>query len=141
MPYLHWETDEAREKMRLVINDVLEPNTYTLKGRKISDLKLSTFGQTLVCYLTSQARKQHALSADAYENLLRKHVLGDRPVHVRRTLDQSYYWTLKGTQIRDRDQVVYRATNEPTSNPRYPRVVMVDQLWLWVLDGGKIPRC
>jgi hypothetical protein len=52
-------------------------------------------------------------------------------------LDQSYYWTLKDTSTRDRDQVVYRATNQEDQNPRIPRVVMVDQLWMWILDGSK----
>lgn len=144
MPYLHWETDEAREKMRLVINDILEPNTYALKGTKISDLKLSKWGQKLIPKLIMLSRQRRADVADADEKLLRKHLLGERPVHIRRTLDQSYYWTLRDTQTRDRDQVVYRATNKPHQNPRQPRIVMVDQLWLWILDGSEfqaIIRC
>lgn len=52
-------------------------------------------------------------------------------LHIRRTLDQSYFMNLKDTSQRDRDQVVYRATKWQGN---LARVVMVDQLWLWILD-------
>jgi hypothetical protein len=52
-------------------------------------------------------------------------------LHIRRTLDQSYFLNLKDTSQRDRDQVVYRATKWQGN---LARVVMVDQLWLWILD-------
>lgn len=52
-------------------------------------------------------------------------------LHIRRTLDQSYFLNLNDTSQRDQDQVVYRATRGHGS---LTRVVMVDQLWLWVLD-------
>lgn len=136
MPYLHWETDERREKMRCVIDDIMEPGTRALKGAKISDLKLSKWGKILVPILIKKRRQDLLQTADADERLLRKYLISERPVHIRRTLDQSYYWTLKDTQMRDRDQVVYRATNRHDQNPRIPRVVMVDQLWLWILDGS-----
>jgi hypothetical protein len=56
-------------------------------------------------------------------------------LHIRRTLDQSYFLNLEDTSRRDRDQVVYRATRLPWHVPgNLPRVVMVDQLWLWILD-------
>lgn len=138
MPYLHWETDTSREKMRAVIADVLEPNTYTLSGRRIPDLKLSNYGRILIPKLVTLARQKLAKSGmlDADERLLRKYVTHrDRPLHIRRTLDQSYYWTLKDTQARDRDQVVYRATEK--ADHQDARLVMVDQLWLWILDGSK----
>ena len=120
--------------MRSVVEDIVEPDTRTLSGVKISDLKLSKWGKILIPILIKKVRRD---LADADEKLLRAHLLTERPVHIRRTLDQSYYWTLKDTQIRDRDQVVYRATNKRDQNPKIPRVVMVDQLWLWILDGSK----
>ena len=96
------------------------------------------------------------------EKLLETFLHNNPPFHPRRTLDQSYYWTLKTTKRRDRDQVVYRATapdkkfmhdanDEEKGCTRYgckqcrrdirklPRVIMVDQLWLWILDGSKKP--
>jgi hypothetical protein len=91
------------------------------------------------------------------EQLLNEFLHHDPPFHPRRTLDQSYYWTLKTTKKRDRDQVVYRGT-APKKEDRHsgdhsvnktkfceechsysrkvPRVIMVDQLWLWILEGS-----
>ena len=43
--------------------------------------------------------------------LMNGYLLGDPPLHSRRTLDQAYYWTLRSTNTRDRDQVVYRSTS------------------------------
>lgn len=56
-------------------------------------------------------------------------------LHIRRTLDQSYFLNLKDTSQRDQDQVVYRATR---GHGTLTRVVMVDQLWLWVLDEREL---
>lgn len=161
MPYLHWETDEAREKMRAVIEDILSPKVtvqpeeaqtsepqenLTLKGRKVADLNLTKLGVKLLpkmpLYLKAmqnEARRNKeaedlARRANADEKLLRAHLISERPIHIRRTLDQSYYWTLKDTLTRDRDQVVYRETKKAEGGAR---VIMVDQLWLWILDGGK----
>jgi hypothetical protein len=59
------------------------------------------------------------------------------PLHGRRTLDQSYYWKLENTGRRDEDQVVYRGTKAGNSIYRTTRVIMVDQLWLYILDDSK----
>jgi hypothetical protein len=86
-------------------------------------------------------------------------------------LDQSYYWTLNKTSVRDRNQVVYRSTqpgifheynhmkgewpehkeqgitldrgcNDCQANIRkVSRVIMVDQLWMWILDEQTIITC
>lgn len=113
-----------------VIKDIESPETAgarTSTGVEVKDLRLSNWGKKLLpkAIIYGTAKK-----ADADEKLLRKHLLSERPVHIRRTLDQSYYWTLKDTSTRDRDQVVYRATKDQN-----PRIIMVDQLWLWILDG------
>ena len=81
------------------------------------------------------------------------------PLHVRRTLDQSHYFMLEDTTDRDQDQVVLRGARSSTksltpnapglekhasptkgiaSEPLYSDkeehpMVMVDQLWLWVI--------
>ncbi|RYP01782.1 hypothetical protein DL764_006069 [Monosporascus ibericus] len=70
---------------------------------------------------------------EADERLLRDFVKTDPPLHIRRTLDQFYFVTLDDTTQRDKDQVVYRGTKAG-----YTRVVMVDQLWLWILDDNTI---
>jgi Mg2+ and Co2+ transporter CorA len=76
---------------------------------------------------------------EADERLLRENLHHNPPLHIRRTLDQSYFLTLEDTSVRDKDQVVYRETREGRSfHTRNTRVVMVDQLWLWILDGNTI---
>ena len=88
------------------------------------------------------------------EKLLFEYVHADPPLQPRRTLDQSYYGALKSTQARDRDQVVYRATAPMAhecdieegrclicqeNSQKLPRLIMVDQLWLWILDESMLP--
>ncbi|KAK0718984.1 hypothetical protein B0T21DRAFT_374543 [Apiosordaria backusii] len=62
-------------------------------------------------YLIDAARLYEAISTYRDQRMLEKYLYNDPPLHPRRTLDQSYYWTLKSTKVRDRDQVVYRGTN------------------------------
>ena len=80
------------------------------------------------------------------------------PLHVRRTLDQAHYFMLEDTADRDSDQVVLRGartsqqssttnlqkgaspTRKNHTGPVYSDkeehpMVLVDQLWLWVIDG------
>ncbi len=91
----------------------------------------------------------------------------DLPLHHRRSLDQYGYPTLASTSARDNDQVLYKRTKPVTTKPiktnlvemmerhniRPPlnlkgptgsqadgtsKVLMVDQLWCWILDSGKL---
>lgn len=114
---------------------------------KITDRTIQ--GQTLLGrLLMSAAALSEAMDAYTDEQLIHKYLTAAPPLHPRRTLDQSYYWTLKDTRKRDRDQVVYRSTApDPKLMHRkcfdkncaqckedvtkVPRVVMVDQLWMW----------
>lgn len=66
--------------------------------------------------------------------LLKAYLKDDHsPLHVRRTLDQYYYHTLQSTNERDLDQVVTRYQDKKGLGPKV--ITMVDQLWLWVLEG------
>ena len=88
----------------------------------------------------------------------------DRPLHCRRTLDQYGYPALRNTQVRDDDQILWKRTKldikKPSSTPKslkafakasikassisdsspshIPKVLMVDQLWLWVIDDETV---
>jgi hypothetical protein len=55
-------------------------------------------------------------------------------LHVRRTLDQYYYYMLEDTRRRDADQVVTRWA-EKQLRKSYHNILMVDQLWIWVIKG------
>ncbi len=58
------------------------------------------------------------------------------PLQPRRTLDEYFYTHLESTLERDQDQVVYRYTKWSPE----PKIFMVDQLWLWVLNEGKFSK-
>jgi hypothetical protein len=59
-------------------------------------------------------------------------------LHVRRTLDQSFYHNID-TEIRDQDQVVYRyQTKGKPLDECDPKIVMVYQLWMWILGANLI---
>ncbi|RYP64694.1 hypothetical protein DL771_008651 [Monosporascus sp. 5C6A] len=110
--------------------------------------------------LRAAAALLEAIDFDTEERLITKYLNERSPLHPRRTLDQSYYGALKSTGARDRDQVVYRAT-KPTfhycaeslegeygkcracqdDSKKVPRLIMVDQLWLWILDEKTIISC
>jgi hypothetical protein len=104
-------------------------------------------------------RAAHLYEAMSYyheEVLLKEFLHHDPPFHPRRTLHQSHYWTLRTTKKLDREQVVYRGTAPKTEFRhsgidcvggclqcrvdirKVPRVIMVDQLWLWILNGSKL---
>jgi len=92
-----------------------------------------------------------AMESHTEEQLMYRYLHEHPPLHPRRTLDQSYYGALKSTVTRDRDQVVYRGTRPQQHDcvgfdkcaqcnedvKKVPRLIMVDQLWLWILDERK----
>ncbi|KAE9366832.1 hypothetical protein N431DRAFT_384803 [Stipitochalara longipes BDJ] len=61
------------------------------------------------------------------------------PLQLRRTLDQYFYTHLASTYERDTDQVVLRYTQNGLGIE--PKIFMVDQLWLWVLNGDTVISC
>jgi len=104
------------------------------------------------------AALMEAIDCRIEESLIFEYLHKKPPLHPRRTLDQSHYVGLKDTASRDRDQVVYRASipadhdcedNLDMSDRwrrckqcqedsrKVPRLIMVDQLWLWILDESK----
>ncbi|KAK6836282.1 Magnesium transport protein CorA- transmembrane region [Apiospora arundinis] len=119
-------------------------------------------------YLMDASRLYEGISNYRDKKLLHKYLYVDAPIHPRRTLDQAYYWSLQSTDNRDRDQVVYRATTAAAKSRHqfdigrqiWPdhenlhddgpcqtcrdrvrqtsKLIMVDQLWLWVLDERTI---
>lgn len=122
-------------------------------------------------YLMAVAKLYEGMANYRDKMLLRKYLSDDPPLHPRRTLDQAFYWTLRSTKKRDCDQVVFRGTTtkpddfhrfdpkaeewpkhveyeiegtcqECTFNiQKLSRVVMVDQLWMWILDSKTIITC
>ncbi|KAI3392034.1 hypothetical protein diail_6330 [Diaporthe ilicicola] len=98
-----------------------------------------------------------AMSKHREKSLLRKYLHADPPLHPRRTLEQTNAWTLSlSWHASARDQVVHRATRpkqldfhsvDPFTKEwrdrirKLPRVMMIDQLWMWILDDQTIFTC
>jgi hypothetical protein len=116
MPYLHWETEENVNEMKRIIKQ-----HEMAKSGKLSDGQNDTEYEKSSDYLKLQ-------------ELVQAYLDNKHPLHIRRTLDQYYYHTLKNTDVRDADQTGSRYHKHfklETKNI----LTMVDQLWLWVLPG------
>ncbi|KAK7734810.1 hypothetical protein SLS63_004230 [Diaporthe eres] len=98
-----------------------------------------------------------AMSTYREKSLIRKYLHADPPLHPRRTLEQTNAWTLSlSWHASARDQVVHRATRpkqldfhsvDPSTKEwrdrirKLPRVMMIDQLWMWILDDQTVFTC
>ncbi|KAL8367529.1 hypothetical protein RB599_003421 [Gaeumannomyces hyphopodioides] len=165
IPYLHWEANGRRAQMVHAMNNadgIPEARKRAIARRKVARKKVAEVVKTakprgnrydkdkaspagnhmrfkLGRYLMQLARVAEAIDSEMDEKLLKENLYKEPPLHARRTLDQYYFLTLEDTSVRDRDQVVYRETwDRRGSYGRSTRVVMVDQLWLWVLDDNTI---
>jgi hypothetical protein len=105
-------TDNVHEMIKVTRMTKAPAGTQKINDKTYKGLSL--IGQVL---LRAAALKEK-MDYDTDEKLIRKYLNSKdgAPLHPRRTLDQAYYWTLKDTRIRDRDQVVYRATAPPRIN-------------------------
>lgn len=124
LPFLNVETSENRKKMTNVINGT------EIAKRLEENVSLSFANMGLTeedIYYLSQA--DHDKSPDAC--LIRAYMKSSKGLHVRKTLDQSHYSMLPSTEERDIDQVLLKRCKDK----RFQKVVMVDQLWLWMFDG------
>jgi len=108
MPILAYETSRARKKVSEAIRTHIEGGTI-------------------------EEEKYDLLLLPAY-----LHGNGTKPLHCRRTLDQfsSYMLDSKLIEDRDRNQVIYQWGRKTLRAGDAP-VLMVDQLWLWVLHDGE----
>lgn len=123
MPYLHWERSLARIHSSSIIRDSHQVAKEILQ-KKRTKLK---------------AEEVSGLPCTGLEKMIRYHSLGRPGLSMRQTLDQSYYQMLplEGVESRDRDQVVEKYSRKQDWPGHEHRVLMVDQLWLWILDESK----
>jgi hypothetical protein len=122
-------------------------DAYTLPCRKSWPFKMPILGfetHRNRKYLTRAIKDEPNGDDEGHSSLLLKGYLHDEnakkimPIHCRRTLDQFSYYMLDSTENRDMDQVIYRwAKKWHGQTPAKDRpILMVDQLWLWVLNDG-----
>ncbi|CEJ61184.1 hypothetical protein PMG11_09722 [Penicillium brasilianum] len=134
-PYLHWDTYRNLIQRRKVVEDRVHqgrsrPVPYRINR---SSLEAKLIWQYLGC---------------------------EPPIHFRRTLDQYGYPNLRSTVARDDDQMLWKRTRKPARIDDQLReyleatnddpegteptefmdgnVLMVDQLWLWIVDRKTI---
>lgn len=140
LPYLHWDSFRNLKQRATVIE----------KRRKQG--------------LSHPIDREIAEGKSMENKLIWQYLNSERPVHCRRTLDQYGYPSLRNTAVRDADQILYKRTKtdkeaslakdpprklwhsgrsssnrkaQSTPEDITAKVLMVDQLWLWVIDAGK----
>ncbi|KAI0840804.1 hypothetical protein F5Y06DRAFT_261804 [Hypoxylon sp. FL0890] len=90
----------------------------------------------------SQPAKPPLVLKNLHEHLICGYLRPEPPDHgsslqMRRTLDQYFYTHLHTAHPRNRDQVVSRCTGTHEA----PKLFMIDQLWLWVINGDTVISC
>jgi hypothetical protein len=135
MPYLHWDKVDSHEKRSETIKWVRDKKTSP-------EPKIDPEDDPI--FIGSK--------------LIQAHLAHNGPLHVRRSLNQYYYDSqideadvYNFTDALDKDQVVYKYTNchnivgrskatkEQIEKNKHV-MMMVDQLWLWVLKEDGITR-
>ena len=140
--------EELREKLEETVKrakikyGARVPSEPIGKKKPSEHNKLSPLGE----YLISVYRVYDAMDIEPDMRALQDNLYASSnieglssPLHPRRTLDQSYHAKLENTGRRDEDQVVYRGTKAGKSIYRTTKTVMVDQLWLYILDESRLP--
>lgn len=122
LPYLNWDTYENFTRLR---------DTYNVGPEVVSN-------------------SPESIREGLQQNVSSKYLNHDPPLHPRRSLDQFYYSSLSDTRERDADQTVSKWTGSRSKIAEDGRdeaerdslIVMVDQLWVWVLNERKfLWRC
>lgn len=142
LPYLHWDTFQ----------------NMNMRAKTVDKRRKQTHSRPI----------DHGIATGASieSKLIWQYLQSERPVHCRRTLDQYGYPSLHNTAVRDGDQILYKRTKPEakTAQPKEPmrrqerhsnrlassgepqpplddviaKVLMVDQLWLWILNNETV---
>ncbi|KAJ6442164.1 ankyrin repeat protein [Purpureocillium lavendulum] len=148
VPYLHYETQRGFSAMVESISRAL-PRRRPKKTAKFKlpesdgDNATGTAPGPSLSENRNRAPSMVMTSGALHELLLKGYLktsLGEvPPLQARRTLDQYFYTHLGSTAKRDADQVVLRYTSNFAGSE--PKIFMVDQLWLWMLDEDTVISC
>jgi hypothetical protein len=140
-------TDSPFQRLSDVVNEATNVTQRMISRRRPA----SVLGRLL---LQAAALKQ-VMDFFWDRKVLLQYLHANPPLHVRRTLYEAY-WNMDSKKKDDKRSVLYRATDHATfteaSQPlrakntvprqrvddgrRLPCVLMVDQLWLWILHGS-----
>ncbi|EAA30255.2 hypothetical protein GE21DRAFT_9902 [Neurospora crassa] len=122
---------------RVLRQDSIPDDTF-ISDKSMDDAPSWRPSSRLGTYLWHAAKLFQLIDEAADWRLINDHLYGESSLHPRRTLEQYSSWTADDTTKRDRQQVVYRGTWMKNDLESIPRVVMVDQLWMWILDENTI---
>jgi hypothetical protein len=123
MPYLHWDTAASNDKRSETIKWVTEGR----QPGRMPDIRAEPE------FINSKLIAKYLEHGAYHEN--------GGNLHVRRSLDQFYYDTQIQTDERDKDQIVFKYTRDnEKALKKKPVVMMVDQLWVWVLEDANIRK-
>ena len=127
LPYLHWESYEAWKNRQQLISE--------MKKTKDDEPYRSLPGSKHVPEIYT--KRSEAL---LHKFLLNTDPLEPPPLHDRRTLEQSYFYNLRNVAHRDSDQIIGQSTKkrEEKQPGQSRKMMMVDQLWMWVVDDTTI---
>lgn len=161
MPYLHNEKSSSREQMAKELDKHIEhirakeleraekALEAAIKARRTKDfIKARIKDVNKARKRAKQPRDEESKKTEDFQshNLASKDYAAhlslfnahlkepNQTLHIRRTLDQFFYHSVD-TSSRDMDQVVSRFQSKRCEDALTdPNVLMVDQLWIWVID-------
>lgn len=152
MPFLHWATKDDYIRRNKCLDWMCkstqkcgDEGTQNVPNLRADGKKVQRKNAAADATMTLRTRKDIPWETVEdfllYDKLHLAYVNEASPLHVRQTLDQSFYYNLDEMDIRGRDldQVVYRYF-ERHSLDQSLRLIMVDQLWLWELHPPRQPR-
>ncbi|EPE35811.1 Magnesium transport protein CorA, transmembrane region [Glarea lozoyensis ATCC 20868] len=168
MPYLHWEIqsnlDDLEDLLATRHHHTFPPGIRNVETKfqflidqakrnwsfyysRIDEWKHQHSKSSATCrtrsplgeYLLHVAKFYRSFNLDADTHLLSDQLFAIPPLHPRRTLHQSYYWKRTHTGYLDRHQTTHKATDtDDYSHQGVGKVIMVDQLWMYILDENTI---
>lgn len=133
MPYVHCELAISQEQRQKAIE-----SAQLLKSKQASSDSQTPSAPHARPLLQRRTTDFVAFRVDADERLIKAHVQSSKcSLHIRRTLDQFFYRTIGTFPRRDTDQVVLRYQDNHEMR-KDPHLLMVDQLWLWIVNEDLI---
>ncbi|KAH8599991.1 hypothetical protein B0O99DRAFT_347159 [Bisporella sp. PMI_857] len=136
MPYIHWELEDARNVMSGHVKRLQK--LYDEQAKEtVKQLALDYFMELMKKDKKERPGDVLSPSTEPDVLLLEDYLFNDPPLHIRRTLDQFHYYTTDNTDVRDSDQVISRYLRRKFPEQPVP-LVMIDQLWMWVIDDKTV---
>lgn len=135
MPYLTYET----AKGRLALRDLVAKTPISkTQASKVSQTIEDNSPQDAAMTETKSSPNANEKLVQGYHGLQTS--WNTPSLHIRRTLDQFFFHDLKdvnkGTPDDDVDDQTIGRYQKLEFNAENPNILMVDQLWLWILDDG-----